>query len=76
MKAPVPDCALARRGKIRALFFSPLFLYTMSTFTPLPAALHTSELRSLPLLARGKVRDNYAVGDDRILILRDRKSVV
>ena len=29
-------------------------------------ALHTSMLTSLPLLARGKVRDNYAVGDDRI----------
>ena len=32
-------------------------------------ALHTSTLRSLPLLARGKVRDNYAVGADRILML-------
>ena len=32
-------------------------------------ALHTSSLTSLPLLARGKVRDNYAVGDDRILML-------
>ncbi len=32
-------------------------------------ALHTSTLQSLPLLARGKVRDNYAVGDDRILML-------
>jgi phosphoribosylaminoimidazole-succinocarboxamide synthase len=32
-------------------------------------ALHTSALHSLPLLARGKVRDNYAVGDDRILML-------
>ena len=31
--------------------------------------LHTSALRSLPLLARGKVRDNYAVGDDRILMV-------
>ena len=41
----------------------------MSTFAPPPAALHTSELRSLPLLARGKVRDNYAVGDDRILMV-------
>ncbi len=28
-----------------------------------------SNLRSLPLLARGKVRDNYAVGDDRILMV-------
>ena len=32
-------------------------------------ALHTSQLQSLPLLARGKVRDNYAVGDDRILMV-------
>ena len=32
-------------------------------------ALHTSTLTSLPLLARGKVRDNYAVGDDRILMV-------
>ena len=32
------------------------------------SALHTSAL-SLPLLARGKVRDNYAVGDDRILMV-------
>ena len=32
-------------------------------------ALHTSTLKSLPLLARGKVRDNYAVGDDRILMV-------
>ena len=36
----------------------------------LPAnAQHTSTLTSLPLLARGKVRDNYAVGDDRILMV-------
>ena len=33
------------------------------------APLHTSMLTSLPLLARGKVRDNYAVGDDRILMV-------
>eukprot|EP01041_Mallomonas_annulata_P015186 gene15186-32184_t len=32
------------------------------------SALHTSAL-SLPLLARGKVRDNYAVGEDRILMV-------
>ncbi|WP_408594455.1 phosphoribosylaminoimidazolesuccinocarboxamide synthase [Limnohabitans sp.] len=32
-------------------------------------ALHTTALTSLPLLARGKVRDNYAVGDDRILMV-------
>jgi phosphoribosylaminoimidazole-succinocarboxamide synthase len=33
------------------------------------SALHTSALNSLPLLARGKVRDNYAVGNDRILMV-------
>jgi len=32
-------------------------------------ALLTSSITSLPLLARGKVRDNYAVGDDRILMV-------
>ena len=33
------------------------------------AALHTSSLTSLPLIARGKVRENYAVGSDRILMI-------
>jgi len=33
------------------------------------SALHTSALTSLPLLARGKVRDNYAVGEGRILMV-------
>jgi len=33
------------------------------------SALHTSTLTSLPLLARGKVRDNYAVGENRILMV-------
>ena len=32
-------------------------------------ALYQSNLHSLPLLGRGKVRDNYAVGDDRLLIV-------
>ena len=36
--------------------------------TPLPA-LYESHLHSLPLLGRGKVRDNYAVGTDRILMV-------
>jgi phosphoribosylaminoimidazole-succinocarboxamide synthase len=31
--------------------------------------LYESSLRSLPLLGRGKVRDNYAVGNDRLLIV-------
>ncbi|MEK9720159.1 MAG: phosphoribosylaminoimidazolesuccinocarboxamide synthase, partial [Quisquiliibacterium sp.] len=33
------------------------------------AALYQSSLRSLPLLGRGKVRDNYAVGEDQLLIV-------
>jgi phosphoribosylaminoimidazole-succinocarboxamide synthase len=33
------------------------------------SALLQSNLKSLPLLARGKVRDNYAVGDDRLLMV-------
>jgi len=33
------------------------------------STVHTSSLSSLTLLARGKVRDNYAVGDDRILMV-------
>jgi phosphoribosylaminoimidazole-succinocarboxamide synthase len=32
-------------------------------------SLYESTLTSLPLLGRGKVRDNYAVGEDKILIL-------
>jgi len=35
----------------------------------MPSSLHTSSIQSLPLLARGKVRDNYAVGNDRILMV-------
>ena len=31
--------------------------------------LYQSPIRSLPLLARGKVRDMYAVGDDKLLIV-------
>ncbi|MEK8032386.1 phosphoribosylaminoimidazolesuccinocarboxamide synthase [Ideonella sp. DXS29W] len=33
------------------------------------STLLQSSLHSLPLLARGKVRDNYAVGNDRILMI-------
>ncbi len=33
------------------------------------STLYESSLRSLPLLGRGKVRDNYAVGADRLLIV-------
>ena len=33
------------------------------------SALHQSTIKSLPLLGRGKVRDMYAVGDDKLLIV-------
>ncbi|NCT82531.1 MAG: phosphoribosylaminoimidazolesuccinocarboxamide synthase [Comamonadaceae bacterium] len=35
----------------------------------MPQALYESSLTSLPLLGRGKVRENYAVGEDRILMV-------
>ncbi|MES1942953.1 phosphoribosylaminoimidazole-succinocarboxamide synthase [Salinisphaera sp. PC39] len=35
----------------------------------MPEALYQSDLRSLTLLNRGKVRDIYAVGDDHLLIV-------
>ncbi|CCD30267.1 Phosphoribosylaminoimidazole-succinocarboxamide synthase (SAICAR synthetase) [Candidatus Glomeribacter gigasporarum BEG34] len=34
-----------------------------------PSSLYRSALHSLPLVGRGKVRDNYAVGNDRLLIV-------
>jgi phosphoribosylaminoimidazole-succinocarboxamide synthase len=34
-----------------------------------PAPMLQSNLRSLPLVYRGKVRDTYAVGDDKLLII-------
>jgi phosphoribosylaminoimidazole-succinocarboxamide synthase len=33
------------------------------------SSLHQSSIQSLPLLGRGKVRDMYAVGDDKLLIV-------
>ena len=35
----------------------------------MPAALLATSIKSLPLLARGKVRDNYAVDADRLLMV-------
>jgi len=35
----------------------------------MPAALYESNIKSLPLLGRGKVRDMYAVGGDHLLIV-------
>lgn len=33
------------------------------------SVVHSSQIQSLPLIHKGKVRDNYAVGDDRMLIV-------
>ena len=41
----------------------------MTTAASSPSSVHTSNISSLTLLARGKVRDNYAVGSDRILMV-------
>ncbi|HEC29435.1 MAG TPA: phosphoribosylaminoimidazolesuccinocarboxamide synthase [Gammaproteobacteria bacterium] len=35
----------------------------------IPGTLYQSSIKSLPLIHRGKVRDIYAVGDDRLLIV-------
>jgi phosphoribosylaminoimidazole-succinocarboxamide synthase len=42
---------------------------TSPALAALGPAVPSTTLRSLPLLARGKVRDNYAVGSDRILMV-------
>ena len=41
----------------------------MTAASPAALPLLQSSLTSLPLLARGKVRDNYAVGTDRLLMV-------
>ncbi len=41
----------------------------MTRLADLGPAVPTTSITSLPLLARGKVRDNYAVGSDRILMV-------
>ena len=35
--------------------------------------LYESSITSLPLLGRGKVRDNYAIGDDQMLIVTSER---
>jgi phosphoribosylaminoimidazole-succinocarboxamide synthase len=53
----------------RCLFNGPFSFLPSPDCFAMTSALHTSALTSLPLLARGKVRDNYAVGEDRILMV-------
>ena len=42
---------------------------THNALAALGPAVRSTHLHSLPLLARGKVRDNYAVGQDRLLMV-------
>src|SRR5690606_22140256 len=63
---PAPESEAARRHRAHTLeaqyaFWEPF---------PMPApVVYESSLHSLPLVSRGKVRDNYAVGEDRLLIV-------
>lgn len=45
------------------------FHYLGLTYGRTMTSLYQSTITSLPLLGRGKVRENYAVGDDKILIV-------
>ncbi len=56
-------------GRVVVLHRLDIFVVCPLMTQPTTSALHTSNITSLPLLARGKVRDNYAVGDDRILMV-------
>jgi phosphoribosylaminoimidazole-succinocarboxamide synthase len=58
-------CIFLRRAR-RATYNPPSPSNAAAEVT---SALLQSSLHSLPLLARGKVRDNYAVGSDRILMV-------
>ncbi len=49
--------------------FNPLSAMTSPALQALGPAVRETTLRSLPLIARGKVRDLYAVGDDRLLMV-------
>lgn len=77
----VPATALRAQSRFQERQRAAPRLVAMSDFASLsrllasvPAVFET-QLHSLPLLARGKVRDNYAVGADRILMVAsDRMS--
>src|SRR3546814_12957677 len=58
----------SQRGHIRRRARPKALFYFFEGYTVVQA-LHQSSIKSLPLLARGKVRDMYAVGDDKLLIV-------
>src|SRR5690606_29316007 len=73
-----PGCARARRtgaapaqgeaaGRGKNICSNLCSFFPIGRFVT--SALHQSSIKSLPLLGRGKVRDMYAVGDDKLLIV-------
>ena len=44
-------------------------MHTTTRLADLGPAVSSTDLQSLPLIARGKVRDLYAVGSDRMLMV-------
>lgn len=50
-------------------FFTSSLGSAVSATPAASSALYESSITSLPLLGRGKVRENYAVGDDKLLMV-------
>ena len=64
-----------RSARSRRTRCSQAKLPTKLTDTMADSALFESSIKSLPFLHRGKVRDLYAVGDDKLLVIQtDRLS--
>src|SRR5690242_14583706 len=59
-------CAIPTRKTHSGLVTNPTFANKRVNMNP---PLFESSISSLPLIARGKVRDIYAVGDDKMLIV-------
>ncbi len=76
LAVPLAAVLLVGLRELRTVYLqSPLYLgrYNVPSshsFLPvMPAPMLESRITSLPLIHRGKVRDIYAVGDDRLLIV-------
>jgi phosphoribosylaminoimidazole-succinocarboxamide synthase len=62
-------CATLRCQQFACRTFKVRATFLLRKGPSMPDALYQSTLHSLPLLSRGKVRDNYALGDDKLLIV-------
>jgi phosphoribosylaminoimidazole-succinocarboxamide synthase len=76
LAVPLAAVLLVGLRELRALYVqSPLYLGryndapSQSASNAMPAPMLESRITSLPLVHRGKVRDIYAVGDDKLLIV-------